>query len=357
MNKLIISIDAMGGANAPHCVLEALNDFIAKNKKVFFRLYGDLKHLESQMSLYPYLKGDHVQIHHCTQVIPDDERPKEAFKNYKDSSMYQAVNSVKTGLAHACISGGNTGALLFVSQMLLRTLDNVKRPALVGVYPNLKGGTVLLDVGANAECDAVNFFQFALMGHCFAQAVLNKKNPSIAILNVGSEETKGRDVERTAFSMLKNSGLNFFGFVEGYDLANGTVDVVVTDGFSGNIVVKTTEGSVRMVNKIIKDAFKSTFLSMLGGTLAKSSFSKASKIIDPRSVNGAMFIGLNGIVVKSHGSADSLAFYNAINKTLEVTENQINKKVAKLLKELHDLEAFGKTSIISKIKQKLHIGE
>lgn len=347
----------MGGANAPHCVLEALSNFLAKNQKVYFRLYGNMKHLESQRSLYPNLNNENVQIHNCSQVVPDDERPKEAFKNYKDSSMYQAVNSVKEGLASACISSGNTGALLFISQMLLRTLDNVKRPALVGVYPNLEGGTVLLDVGANTECDAVNFFQFALMGHCFAQVVLNKKNPSIGILNVGSEDTKGREVERTAFKMLKNSGLNFFGFVEGFDLADAAVDVVVTDGFSGNIVVKTTEGSVRMVNKIIKTAFKSTYLGMLGGALAKRSFAKSYKIVDPSRVNGAMFIGLNGIVIKSHGSANSLAFQSAISKTVEVTENQINKKVAKLLKELHDLESQGKASLMDKIKQKLHIGE
>ncbi|MFI4984118.1 MAG: phosphate acyltransferase PlsX [Rickettsiales bacterium] len=357
MGKLTISIDVMGGANAPHCVLEAVNNYLAKNKNVFFRLYGDSKRLESQLTHYANINSQNAQIHHCTQIVPDSEKPKDAFKNFKDSSMYKAVEAVKTGAADACISGGNTGALLFTSHMILRTLENVKRPALVGIYPNLKGGTVFLDVGANAECDAINYFQFALMGHCLAQVWLNKKTPSIAILNVGSEETKGRDVERIAFQMLKNTGLNFFGFVEGYDLADGVVDVVVTDGFSGNLVVKTTEGSVSMVRSIIKGAFKGNYLSMLGGALAKGGFDKAFKVIDPRNYNGAMFAGLNGIVVKSHGSSDAQAFFGAITKTVGLTQSKINTKVAQLLGELHDIEATAKVSLMTKIKQKLHIGE
>lgn len=350
IKSIIISVDAMGGANAPHCVINALESFSKDFKDVFFLVFGDGKALKSAIEKTEYLKNK-CEIINAPTVIGDDEQPIKALKTGRQSSMFMAVQSVKEGRAQACISGGNTGALMVISKMTLGSLEGIKRPAIVNIFPSLKKGTVILDLGANAECDAVNLFQFALMGSCFARIVLNIKSPSIGILNVGTEEYKGRDVEKKTYEMLKNSGLNFQGHVEGYDLTNGTVDVIVTDGFTGNVAIKVSEGTAKICRTFIKEAFNESFISRIGGLLSRSSFKKVMNKVDPRNQNGAMFVGLNGVVVKSHGSSDDYGFKNAVKVTYNLVKKDINQQIIELLDSMED-KTKGE-SLVSKIKHKL----
>ncbi len=352
MNKnIIISIDAMGGANAPHCIVDAIAKVIESHKGVSFKIFGDEERINT--ALKPHgISQDRIEVIHTTKAITDDEQPIKALKTGKDSSMYKAIQAVKNGEANACISGGNTGALMVMSKMVLGSLHNVKRPAIVNIFPNLKGGCVILDLGANSECDAANLFQFALMGHAYARAVLKKDRPLIGILNVGTEEYKGRDIEKKTYEMLKQSGLNFYGHIEGYDITKGTVDVVVTDGFSGNIAIKVAEGTANICRDYIKEAFQSSFFAKIGGLLARKGLKTVLSRVDPRNYNGAMFIGVDGIVVKSHGSSDHKGFANAIDVTARLIKQDVNNEISQLLTQLHELES-SKESLISKIKHKL----
>jgi glycerol-3-phosphate acyltransferase PlsX len=351
MNKIIISVDAMGGANAPHCVVDAIDKILQTHKDVYFKIFGDEDRVKKAFKSYGEI-SDRIEIIHTTKAVTDDEQPIKALKQGRESSMYKAIQSVKAGESQACISGGNTGALMVMSKMVLGSLPNVKRPAIVNVFPNLKGGCVILDLGANSECDPINLFQFALMGHCYARAVLKKTKPLIGILNVGTEEYKGRDIEKKTYELLKQSGLNFYGHIEGYDITNGTVDVVVTDGFSGNIVIKVAEGTAKMCRNYIKEAFQSSFFAKLGGLLAKKGLKTILGRVDPRNYNGAMFVGVDGIVVKSHGSSDAKGFANALEVTISLIKQDINNEISQLLTQLHELEST-KESLISKIKHKL----
>jgi glycerol-3-phosphate acyltransferase PlsX len=349
MKKIVISVDAMGGANAPACVVDAINDFLKTSNGVFLKIYGDSSKIKNRLSSL-----ENVEIIHTDKYVSDEEQPIKALKNGRDSSMYRAIQSVKEGKADACISGGNTGALMVMAKTQLGTLNDIKRPAIVNVFPNEKEGVVMLDLGANAECDANHLYQFALMGHCYAKALLQKNNPSIGILNVGTEEYKGRDLEKKTFDLLQNSGLNFKGHVEGYDVTNGTVDVVVTDGFSGNLVVKIAEGTANICKSIIKKSLTDSFFAKIGALLVQKSLRNNFAAVDPKNHNGAMFIGLNGIVVKSHGSSDSTGFLNALNVVTNLTKKDINSEISTLLKHLSDVRS-SKSSLFSKIKSGLGI--
>ncbi len=351
MDKIIISIDAMGGANAPHCVMDAVEKSLQTHDNVYFKIFGDLERIHKAYIPKEQTKN-RVEIIHTPKAVSDDEQPIKALKTGKDSSMYKAIQAVKNSEAHACISGGNTGALMVMSKMILGSLHNVKRPAIVNIFPNLKGGCVILDLGANSDCDPINLFQFALMGHSYARAVLKKDRPSIGILNVGTEEYKGRDIEKKTYEMLKQSGLNFYGHIEGYDITKGTVDVVVTDGFSGNIAIKVAEGTAKMCREIIKESFNSNFFAKLGGLMARKSLRKVLGQVDPRNYNGAMFVGVDGIVVKSHGSSEHKGFTNALDVTVNLVKQDINKEISQLLTQLHELESTNE-SLINKIKHKL----
>lgn len=347
-DKLVISIDAMGGANAPLCIIEAI-EIVAKSRSdILFVLHGDKSTIELILSDRASLK-DICEIKHSSTVVSDEDQPLKALKSGKESSMYKSIMDVKNGDAHACISSGNTGALMVMAKMILGTLSGVKRPAICSYYPSVHEGTILLDLGANSDCDVNNFFQFAVMGACFAKVVKGVENPRIGVLNIGVEEYKGREIERKTHEMLKQSSLNYIGFAEPNQLSTAEFDVVVTDGFSGNIVIKTTEGIAKHLKSLMKSAFSGSVLGRICGLLMKVRLRKIFKVMDPRFYNGAMFIGLKGIVVKSHGSSDHIAFYNALQKTISLAENDINGKIQDLfLSQSHDDKNF-----IEKIKHKL----
>lgn len=340
-NKIVIALDCMGGDNAPACVIEGINFLEDEFKKdLFFLLYGDEKKINKYLSKYPQLKSI-TEIRHTEVYITGDDKPSLALRK-RDSSIRLAVDAVKSGEAKAAISAGNTGALMGISKMVLKTIPGIDRPALIQLLPNFLGGsTALLDMGANIDCDSTNLFQFAIMGSAFYKAVRNCKNPKIALLNVGSEEMKGNDSIKHASLMLKNSFLkdNFLGYIEGDDIMKGLVDVVVSDGFAGNVALKAIEGASKFFASIMKEGFTHSFLSKIGYLLASSGINTAKKKIDNKQYNGAMLVGLNGIVVKSHGNADKISFASAIKNTTNLIKNRINEEIIQSIQDI-DFEEY-----------------
>lgn len=342
----------MGGANAPEAVINGISLAATKHPNVKFVVFGDSVRLLPLLTSHKAL-ASRYEIVHCSHVITDDEQPVRALKRGTDSSMRKAIDMVKERRADACISCGNTGALMVMAKLVLGDIHGISRPAIASIFPNFNDGVVLLDLGANAECDAHNLFQFALMGHCFAQAVLHKKNPSIGLLNVGVEEYKGRDIDKKAYELLKTSSLNFYGYVEGHDIPEGKVDVVVTDGFSGNVVLKTAEGVASLCKDVLKQTFKGSIFGYIAAFLVRKRLKHIVDTFDPRNHNGAMFIGVDGVVVKSHGSSDDIAFANAVDATVNLVEQNINKHISSLLEQLTTEHRSDGSNMINKIIKKL----
>jgi glycerol-3-phosphate acyltransferase PlsX len=268
-------------------------------------------------------------IVHTDKVITSEAKPSQAVRQGKGSSMQLAIDSVRQGNAAGIVSAGNTGALMAMSKLALRMLPGIDRPAIAGLFPTLRNELVMLDLGANVDCDAENLIQFAVMGGIFSRAVLGVLNPKVGLLNVGTENVKGNSAVRDAATILSDTSypISFHGFVEGDDIGKGTVDVVVADGFSGNIALKTLEGTVRLYSDYLRNAFKSSLASRLGYVLARRGLNKLRARLDPRRYNGAMFVGLNGIVVKSHGGTDAFGFANAIGVAIDMASNQLNDKI------------------------------
>jgi len=319
----------MGGDYTPGSMIEGANIIASSNSNVHFLLYGNANLINPVLDNCPALKNNST-IFHTDQFIAADEKPSLALRKGSNSSMRLAINSVKEGLADAVVSAGNTGALMAIAKIVLRSLPSIDRPAIVTFMPNQKKtATVMLDMGANVDCNSDVLFQFAIMGSAFAKAVLKIEKPSIGILNVGSEDLKGSDAVKSAAILIKESDLasSFYGYVEGDDIAKGTVDVVVTDGFCGNITLKAIEGTAKMVAGALKEGFNSSFLAKIGYLLASFSLSASLKRLDPKNYNGAMLVGLNGVVVKSHGSADKISFANAVKVSISLVENKINDKI------------------------------
>ncbi len=339
----------MGGDKAPQIVIEGADLVASFNHNIHFLLFGDSKKINPILQNCRYLKGRYT-VFHTEDFVSSDEKPSIALRKGTNSSMRLAVNAIKDGKADVVISAGNTGALMAISKIVLRTLPSIDRPAIITLIPNKKRtATVMLDMGANVECDADVLFQFSVMGHAFARTVLKIQNPSIGILNVGSEEAKGHEDVRNAFSMLKESHLknDFHGYVEGDDITKGSVDVVVTDGFTGNITLKAIEGTVKLMYGVIKEGFTGSIWAKLGYLLASSSINKATKTMDPRLHNGAMFVGLNGVVVKSHGGTDKIGFANAIKVAISLVENKINEQI------IHELNSAAEVMNFSSPKEDL----
>lgn len=326
--KLTIALDAMGGDCAPNCVIEGADEARRLYPDINFIIYGDEAKCLPLLKRHPGLERVSKFVH-THDAVPDDEKPSIAIRQRQNSSMSLAIKAVKTNEAAGAVSAGNTGALMAMAKIQLRTLPGIDRPAIGGVLPTKRGNCVMLDLGANVSCDENNLFEFAVMGDAFARALLKIKSPSIGILNIGSEEMKGNEVVRNAAALLRESelNLNFHGHVEGNDICEGIVDVIVTDGFSGNIALKTVEGTAKMLAMFLKEAFKSNILSYIGAMLAKPALAKLFKKVDPSMHNGAMFLGLNGIIVKSHGSTNALGFANAIKVAIELAKNGINQKI------------------------------
>jgi glycerol-3-phosphate acyltransferase PlsX len=349
-NKTVISIDAMGGVNSPDAVIEAISRFLNITDDVFFRIYGRKADILPKVIQYQFPK-DRYSLIDCDEVISDEDKPMSAWRNGKNSSMRKAIEAVRDGHAHTIVSCGNTGALMLMAKTLLGTIEGVKRPAIAAIFPRLDNKkTILLDMGANLECSEINLFQFALMGSCFAKILMHTENPKIGILNVGSEVSKGRELEQLTYKILEKSELNFVGFIEGHEVIHGKVDVLVTDGFSGNVFLKASEGAATASISLIKSSItNSGILAKLVGLVLNSSIVKSFQNINPDTNNGAMFMGLKGIVIKSHGSASVNGIVNAISVAHQLAKHDINTRISDELK-LFEEKGVG-LNFVDKIKQ------
>ncbi len=330
--RITIALDAMGGDNAPASVVEGANLALKRFPDIHFQFYGNEEAVRPLLDGFPRLRGA-AEIFHTDDVVSSDAKPSVALRQGTKSSMRLAINAVKNGDANGVVSAGNTGALMAMSKIVLRMLPNISRPAIISYMPTAKSACVMLDLGANIDCDAKILCQFAVMGDAFARAVLGVTSPSIGILNIGEEEMKGHESLRDAYQILQDAeNLNFHGFVEGTDIFKGVTDVVVTDGFTGNVALKTIEGTADFIVGGLKHAFKNSLFGKLGGMIAWPALSPFKKKMDPRFYNGGMFIGLNGITVKSHGNADGVAFSKAIEVAYNLVIHDVNGKI---IDELH----------------------
>ena len=341
--EITISLDCAGGDNYPKAMIGGMVRFFKKNKdksNIKFLLFGNENNIKKELNKYS-LNSNHYKIIHTDKKISSEEKPTNALKKGKGSSMWLAIESVKNREAMACISAGNTGALMVLSKFILRPLQGVDRPALIQLLPSVNNSSVaFLDLGANSECSSENLYQFALMGSVFYTSITKKENPKIGLLNIGSEDLKGNESVRNASIELKNSILkdNFYGFVEGNDIFRNTVDVIVTDGFTGNVALKTIEGTVKFLSLNLKNLFKKSILSMMGLIFLLIPLRKFKKKINPETYNGALFIGLNGISVKAHGNSNEKSFCFAIENTIKMVEDDINTKIIDLLSEVENEE-------------------
>lgn len=326
--KLTIALDAMGGDSAPDVVIQGMKVARERFPAVKFLIFGDETRLAAMLAAEPEL-GDCCEVRHAPDAIGNDAKPSQVLRTGRKSSMWLAVQAVAKGEAAGVVSAGNTGALMAVSKFVLRTLPGIDRPAIAGFFPTERGESVMLDLGANVECNANNLVEFAVMGEVFARAVFGLEQPSVGLLNIGSEDMKGHEAIRSAATILKEGSLpiRFHGFIEGNDIGAGTVDVVVTDGFTGNIALKTAEGTAKLYSRFLRDAFRSSWLAKLGYLLARPALNKVKMRTDPRRYNGAMFLGLNGIAVKSHGGTDAVGFANAIGVAIDLVSQGFNDRI------------------------------
>ena len=317
-DNLVISIDAMGGDNSPRVVIEGLAIAAKKNPDVRFLLFGDEGKVLPILNTYPNLKKV-CELRHATEVVRNEDKPSQVIRN-RNTSMYMAIDAVRKGEAKAVVSAGNTGALMAISKLTLKTIQRIHRPAIVSIMPHLTGKYVMLDLGANTECDAVNLAEFAFMGNIVAKHALGVEKPRVALLNIGAEEMKGKEEIHQAAKIIRNSQLdiNFIGYIEPHELPNGKADVVVADGFTGNIALKSTEGTAKLVVRLLKNAVKKSWLAKLGLPFMLGVALNLKKTMDPRLYNGAMFVGLNGLSVKSHGGTDALGYSVAVDNALKL---------------------------------------
>jgi glycerol-3-phosphate acyltransferase PlsX len=314
----------MGGDYGPDVPVQAALDFVQKNADATVILVG------VEEKIRPFLENtDHsrIVIRHASEVVTMDESPSLALRNKKDSSMRIAVNLVKSGEADACVSAGNTGALMAVSKYVLKTLPGIDRPAICAVMPTMSGRTYVLDLGANVDCSPDHLYQFGIMGASLFAAVEHKDYPTVGILNIGEEEIKGNDVVKQASELLKASGLNFIGNVEGDGLYKGAADVIVCDGFVGNVALKVSEGLAQMLATFLREEFGRNWLTRLAAMVSLPVIKHFRRRIDHRHYNGASLLGLKGVVVKSHGSADALAFVCALERAADVVRNNVLQRI------------------------------
>jgi glycerol-3-phosphate acyltransferase PlsX len=324
----------MGGDHGPEVVIPAAISASKAHPNVNFTLVGDKDIIETHLQKHNALADERFIIQHASQRVEMDELPSVALRSKKDSSMRVAINLVKQGKASACVSAGNTGALMATARFVLKTLPGIERPAIVSILPTMKGHTYVLDLGANVDSSAEHLVQFAVMGSVLAETIGDKQNPKVGLLNIGSEEIKGNERVKEAARLLSETDLNYTGFVEGDGLYHGEVDVVVCDGFVGNVALKISEGVVHMIRHYLRQSFKRNILTKLAGLIASPVLQHFRKELDPRSYNGANFIGLQGIVIKSHGGADAFAFENAINIAIVEAEMDVPNRISKHLENL-----------------------
>ena len=333
--EITLSIDAMGGDHGPHVTVPAALKILAEDNQLNIVLVGLQDAIEAELKAHKASTSTRLRIHPTTEVVLMDESPQSALKNKKDSSMRVAINLLKSGEATACVSAGNTGALMATARYVLKTLPGIDRPAIASALPSEHGTTHMLDLGANADCTPEHLLQFAIMGAMLVSCLEHKPNPTVGLLNIGSEDMKGNEVVKAAAELLRASHLNFYGNVEGDDIFKGTVDVVVCDGFVGNVSLKTAEGMAHMMGKFLTQEFKRNWLSRVMALGALPVLKAFKKRLDPRLYNGASFLGLRGIVVKSHGGADEVAFYHAIHVAIEEARSGVLRRITEQLEIEH----------------------
>jgi len=322
-----ISVDCMGGDHGPHVTVPAALDFLRHCDDVNVILVGRQDDINVELRKAGRDFGARVSVQHASEVVGMDEPPASALRGKKDSSMRVAIDLVKSGAAHACVSAGNTGALMATSRFVLKMLPDIERPAICSVLPTHRGRTYMLDLGANVDCTAEHLLQFGVMGATLVSAVENKERPSVGLLNIGSEDIKGSEVVKRAAELLRASGLNFYGNVEGDDIYKGTTDVVVCDGFVGNVALKASEGIARMLATYLREEFNRNVLTRVAGAVALPVLNAFKRRFDPRNYNGATLLGLRGIVVKSHGSADRYSFQVAISRAGDEARSGVLAKI------------------------------
>jgi phosphate acyltransferase len=327
-DDITIALDAMGGDRAPEMVLKGAEIALQRHPNVRFLLFGVEEEVGPLLAKLPSLR-EKVTLHHTSEVVADEDKPSLTLRTGRQSSMRLAIDAVADGRADGMVSAGNTGALMAMAKFVLKTLPGIDRPAIASLFPTRRGESVMLDLGANVECDAENLVQFALMGDVFARTVLGLVEPTVGLLNIGSENLKGNDAVRGASARLRGAmtPIRFYGFVEGDDIAAGTVDVVVTDGFTGNVAVKTAEGTIKLFSEFLDATFRHSLLARIGYLFARGALRKLGMRLDRRRYNGAMLLGLEGIAVKSHGSTDAFGFANAIGVAIDMKLNGFLDKI------------------------------
>jgi phosphate acyltransferase len=337
-SKVRIALDAMGGDHGPSVVIPGADRSLERHPDLHFELYGDEKLIRPLLARHPALEAA-ASVHHTEVAIRMDDKPSQALRNGRwRSSMWLAIEAVKKGEAAAAVSAGNTGALMAMARFCLRTMARIERPAIAALWPTLRGESVVLDVGASIGADADALVDMAVMGAAMARVVLDLERPTVGLLNIGVEEVKGLEMVREAGRILRETNLpslDYHGFVEGDDIGKGTVDVVVTEGFACNIALKTAEGTAKQIAGYLRAAMSRTLLARLGYVLARRAFEALREKLDPRKVNGGVFLGLNGIVVKSHGGTDAEGFAAAIDLAYDMVKQDLMRKITESLTHDH----------------------
>ena len=340
-----IALDAMGGDYGPSVVIPGAAISLTRQPNIAFLLYGKEPLIRESLVKYPILAA-RSKIVHTDFAIASDEKPSQAMRRGKGSSMWLALEAVKSGEASAAVSGGNTGALMAMAKLILRPLPGIERPAIAALWPTVNGECIVLDVGANIGASSRQLTEFAIMGAAMARALFHSEKPSVGLLNVGSEDIKGNEEVRDAHTWLKEQDLpiTYKGFVEGDEIGHGAADVIVVEGFAGNIALKTAEGTARQVGRYIKDAMGSSVMSRLGAVLARGGFMALKERMDPRRLNGGTFLGLTGIAIKSHGGSDALGFASAIDLAYEMADSGL---IARLTSDIAVLAPVASTPAVA----------
>ena len=338
LKKISIAIDAMGGDNSPDKVIEGIKIFLDKNKSnndFILNIFGKEDDLINLLKKYK-INSNNIKIFNSNAVVSDDEKPMTAVKNSKNTSMWNCIKHQLDGNSDISLSAGNTGVLLVVSRMILKMIDGVSKPALAGLWPNQNGMNVVLDLGANIECSDQNLIDFAELGSALFKSLFPMEKPKVSLLNVGSEEMKGTEMLKSASKKLKdlsnNDNFIYNGYIEGNDIMSGSSNVIVTDGFTGNISLKTAEGTAKFITKNLKKSLTENFFSKISLIFSYYSLKKFKERLDPRKYNGAIFLGLNGTVVKSHGGIDSKGFYHSIDLCYKIVKGDLMSQIKKNLK-------------------------
>ena len=323
-----IAVDAMGGDNSPKKIIDGIIHNHKENDNIFFKIFGDRKEIE--FLIKDKIKSNNFEIVHTENCVLSTDSPLEAAKRGKDSSMWLAIESVKKGETDIVISAGNTGALLVIAKLNLKMIGNIDKPALSALWPNQSGMSVVLDLGANIECSSKNLFDFSIMGASLYTSLYPNKKPNIGLLNIGSEELKGNEIIKETFKILnekKSPNFNFNGYIEGNQIMNGDINVIISDGFTGNIALKTAEGTANFIFKELKKSMTASILGKIFTLLNYSNLNKFKKRLDPRLYNGAIFLGLDSPVVKSHGGTDFIGFSNSLNVCNRIVRGNLIEKI------------------------------